>query len=149
MRSVVLAGAASGPAIGPDLSRGFRALKVWMTLQVYGADAIGAVVQQSCDVAQLLAARVDREPELERLAAVGLNIVCFRYIAQSTDADGLNAAIVADVQEAGIAAPSTTMICGRLAIRAAIVNHRTEAIDVDRLVDAVLAAGRSRIAKAA
>ena len=149
MRSVVLAGAASGPAIGPDLSRGFRALKVWMTLQVYGADAIGAVVQQSCDVAQLLAARVDREPELERLAAVGLNIVCFRYIAQSTDADGLNAAIVADVQEAGIAAPSTTMIRGRLAIRAAIVNHRTEAIDVDRLVDAVLAAGRSRIAKAA
>jgi glutamate/tyrosine decarboxylase-like PLP-dependent enzyme len=135
--------------LGPDLSRGFRALKVWMTLQVYGADAIGAVVQQSCDVAQLLAARVDREPELERLAAVGLNIVCFRYIAQSTDADGLNAAIVADVQEAGIAAPSTTMIRGRLAIRAAIVNHRTEAIDVDRLVDAVLAAGRSRIAKAA
>lgn len=133
----------SGPV--PWLPR----LKVWMTLQVYGADAIGAVVQQSCDVAQLLAARVDREPELERLAAVGLNIVCFRYIAQSTDADGLNAAIVADVQEAGIAAPSTTMIRGRLAIRAAIVNHRTEAIDVDRLVDAVLAAGRSRIAKAA
>jgi aromatic-L-amino-acid/L-tryptophan decarboxylase len=135
--------------LGPDLSRGFRALKVWMTLQVYGADAIGAVVQQSCDVAQYLAARVDREPELERLAAVGLNIVCFRYMAETADADRLNAAIVADVQEAGIAAPSTTIIRGRLAIRAAIVNHRTEAIDVDRLVDAVLAAGHSRTAKAA
>jgi hypothetical protein len=75
--------------------------------------------------------------------------VCFRYVAGSGDADRLNAAIVADVQEAGVAAPSTTIVRGRLAIRAAIVNHRTEAVDVDRLVDAVLAAGRSRSAKAA
>jgi glutamate/tyrosine decarboxylase-like PLP-dependent enzyme len=55
--------------LGPDLSRGFRALKVWMTLQVYGADAIGAVAQRCCDIALHLAARVDREPELERLAS--------------------------------------------------------------------------------
>jgi aromatic-L-amino-acid/L-tryptophan decarboxylase len=135
--------------LGPDLSRGFRALKVWMTLQVYGADAIGAVVQQCCDLAQRLAARVDQEPALQRLAPVALNIVCFRYLAEGTDIDRLNADIVADVQEAGIAAPSTTTIEGRLAIRAAIVNHRTEAMDIDRLVDAVLAAGRKRAAKAA
>jgi glutamate/tyrosine decarboxylase-like PLP-dependent enzyme len=145
-----LAGGGIWPCdLGPDLSRGFRALKVWMTLQVYGADAIGAVVQQCCDLAQHLAARVDREPELKCLAPVALNIVCFRYVAESVDTDTLNAAIVADVQEAGIAAPSTTIIRGRLAIRAAIVNHRTEAVDVERLVDAVLAAGRSRTAKAA
>lgn len=67
----------------------------------------------------------------------------------SAAADRLNAAIVADVQEAGIAAPSTTIIRGRLAIRADIVNHRAEAVDVERLVDAVLAAGRARTAKAA
>jgi len=120
-----------------------------MTLQVYGADAIGAVVQQRCDVAQHLAARVHRQPELEHLAPVALNIVCFRYVAETNDPDRLNAAIVADVQEAGIAVPATTIIGGRLAIRAAIVNHRSEVVDVERLVDAVLAAGRSRTAKAA
>ncbi len=135
--------------LGPDLSRGFRALKVWMTLRVYGSDAIGDVVQQCCDLAQLLAARVQEERELQLLAPVALNIVCFRYLGEGMDFDRLNADIVADVQAAGIAAPSTTTIDGRLAIRAAIVNHRTEQVDIERLVDAVLAAGRSRSARAA
>ena len=67
--------------LGPDLSRGFRALKVWMTLSVYGADRIGAIAQQTCDLAAILASRVDREPALRRLAPVALNIVCFRYVA--------------------------------------------------------------------
>ena len=75
-----LAGGGVWPCdLGPDLSRGFRALKVWMTLSVYGADRIGAIAQQTCDLAATLAARVDREPALERLAPVALNIVCFRY----------------------------------------------------------------------
>jgi len=130
-----LAGGAPWPCdLGPDLSRGFRALKVWMTLRVYGADRLGSVAEICCDVAQALAARVDREPALERLAPVALNIVCFR----ARVSDEANAAIVADLQEAGIAAPSTTMIGGRLAIRAAIVNHRTRVPDVEALVDAIL-----------
>jgi glutamate/tyrosine decarboxylase-like PLP-dependent enzyme len=130
--------------LGPDLSRGFRALKVWMTLRVYGADRLGEVVKQTCDLAAALAARVDREPALERLAPVTLNIVCFRYIAADGDLDRLNADIVADVQESGIAAPSTTMVNGALAIRAAIVNHRTTCADIDIMVDAVLQCGRER-----
>ena len=128
--------------LGPDLSRGFRALKVWMTWRAYGSDRLGEVVAQTCAVARALAARVDSEPALERLAPVPLNIVCFRM--RGADADTLNREIVADVQEAGIAAPSTTMIDGRLAIRAAIVNHRTRVEDVEMLVDAVLEAARSR-----
>lgn len=140
-----LAGGGVWPCdLGPDLSRGFRALKVWMTLSVYGADRLGAVAQQTCELAALLAARVDREPELERLAPVALNIVCFRFVAADTDLDALNREIVADLQEDGIAAPSTTRVDGRLAIRAAIVNHRTRPEDVAILVDAVLAAGRRR-----
>ena len=131
--------------LGPDLSRGFRALKVWMTLSVYGADRIGAIAQQTCDLAAALADRVDREPALERLAPVALNIVCFRFIAADGDVDRLNADIVADLQEAGIAAPSTTIINGVLAIRAAIVNHRTSHHDIEVLVDAVLEMGRTRI----
>jgi glutamate/tyrosine decarboxylase-like PLP-dependent enzyme len=126
--------------LGPDLSRGFRALKVWMTWRAYGSDRLGEVVSQTCDVARVLAARVDREPGLERLAPVPLNIVCFRV----RGTDKLNREIVADIQEAGIAAPSTTIINGRLAIRAAIVNHRTLAEDAEALVDAVLGAARAR-----
>ena len=130
--------------LGPDLSRGFRALKVWMTLSVYGADRIGAIAEQTCALAAMLAARVDREPALQRLAPVALNIVCFRYIAATGDLDRLNADIVADLHESGIAAPSTTMAGGVLAIRVAIVNHRTEETDIAILVDAILATGHRR-----
>jgi aromatic-L-amino-acid decarboxylase len=141
-----LAGGGVWPCdLGPDLSRGFRALKVWMTLSVYGADRIGAIAQQTCDLAATLVSRVDREPALQRLAPVALNIVCFRYVAAEGDLDRLNADIVADLQEAGIAAPSTTTVNGVLAIRAAIVNHRTTHADVAILVDAVLEAGRKRV----
>jgi aromatic-L-amino-acid decarboxylase len=140
-----LAGGGVWPCdLGPDLSRGFRALKVWMTLSVYGADRIGAIAQQTCDLATILADRVDREPALERLAPVALNIVCFRYIAADGDLDRLNADIVADLQEAGIAAPSTTVVNGVLAIRAAVVNHRTNRADIEILVNAILEAGRRR-----
>ena len=145
-----LAGGGIWPCdLGPDLSRGFRALKVWMTLSVYGADRLGEVVRQTCDLAAALAERVEREPALELLAPVTLNIVCFRFIAANGDLDRLNADIVADVQEAGIAAPSTTMVKGALTIRAAIVNHRTTYDDIEIMVDAVLAAGRRRVAAAA
>lgn len=130
--------------LGPDLSRGFRALKVWMTLRTYGADRLGEVIEHCCAVARALAARVDREPALERLAPVALNIVCFRFRAARGDLDLLNAEIVADLQEAGIAAPSTTLIAGTLAIRAAIVNHRTRIADAEALVNAILQIGKTR-----
>jgi aromatic-L-amino-acid/L-tryptophan decarboxylase len=130
--------------LGPDLSRGFRALKVWFSLQTFGAERLGEVAAQSCRVAQHLAARVAAEPELELRAPVPLNIVCFRYRAPAQTIDALNREIVADVQEAGLAAPSTTIINGALAIRAAFVNHRSRLGDADALVGAVLAAGRAR-----
>ncbi|WP_019937856.1 pyridoxal-dependent decarboxylase [Bordetella sp. FB-8] len=129
---------------GPDLSRGFRALKTWFTLQVYGADALGRAIANSCRVARHLAARVQAEPVLELLAPVSLNIVCFRYLPAGIDgqqADSLNAAIVVALHEAGVCAPSTTTVNGRLAIRAAIVNHRTGTADVDHLVQGVLQIG--------
>jgi aromatic-L-amino-acid/L-tryptophan decarboxylase len=137
-----LAGGSPWPCdFGPDLSRGFRALKAWFTLRVYGTDALGAVIARTCELARHLERRVRATPQLELLAPVELNIVCFRH--RGADPDALNARIVADLHESGIAAPSTTTIDGRLAIRAAIVNHRTEERDVDALVDAVLALGAS------
>lgn len=127
--------------LGPDLSRGFRALKVWATLSIYGTRRLGRMVDQCCDVAQHLAARVEREPTLELMAPVTLNIVCFRVRVPGTDEatqDTFNAELVKDLQESGITAPSTTRISGQLVIRAAIVNHRTTCADADRMVDAVL-----------
>jgi aromatic-L-amino-acid/L-tryptophan decarboxylase len=126
---------------GPDLSRGFRALKTWFTLRVHGTDAIGATISRSCALARYLAGRIRETPELELLAPVELNIVCFSY--RSARPDEINAGIVADLHESGIVAPSTTMIRGRLAIRAAIVNHRTAQQDIDALVAATVAFGRA------
>jgi glutamate/tyrosine decarboxylase-like PLP-dependent enzyme len=127
---------------GPDLSRSCRALKTWFTLRVYGLDQLGAAISRTCRVAQHLEMRVTADARLELLAPVQLNIVCFRY--RGDEADVLNAAIVTDLQESGVAAPSTTRIDGRLAIRAAIFNHRTRECDMDALVDAVLQHGNRR-----
>jgi glutamate/tyrosine decarboxylase-like PLP-dependent enzyme len=85
--------------------------------------------------------RIEREPTLELLAPVALNIVCFRLRAPPESIDRINREIVADLQEGGIAVPSTTLINGEWAIRAAIVNHRTTVADADALVDAVLRVG--------
>ncbi len=128
--------------LGPDLSRGFRALKTWFTLKAYGTEKLGAMIARTCALAGYLEARIRAEPRLELLAPVQLNIVCFRY--RAADADRVNNDIVADIQESGIAAPSTTTLDGVLAIRAAIVNHRTDVSDIDALVSAVLEFGARR-----
>jgi len=127
--------------LGPELSRGFRALKVWMTLKTYGADRIGRVAERCCALAQRLGAAIDAESRLERAGPVTLNIVCFRY--RSGD-DAMQAEIAADLQEAGDVVLSTTTVGGRLVLRAAFVNHRTNKADVDGIVPAVVAAGKRR-----
>jgi len=121
---------------GPDLSRGFRALKVWWTFKTLGADRLGQAMAETCRLARRLAARIAAEPALELLAPVTLNVVCFRVRG---DDDRAHRALVVDLHEQGLAAPSTTRLGGAVAIRAAIVNHRTTESDVDALVDAVLA----------
>ncbi len=138
-----LAGASRGLAggepwpcdLGPDLSRGFRALKIWMTLSAYGSNAFGAIVDATCALAKHLEKLVNASDHLELAAPVSLNIVCFRLRGFS---DEQTAALVADLQETGEFAPSTTVIDGRLAIRAAIVNHRTTKGDIAEFAAAVL-----------
>jgi aromatic-L-amino-acid decarboxylase len=127
---------------GPDLSRGFRALKTWFTLKTFGTEKLGAVIARTCALARYLEERVLAEPRLEILASAQLNIVCFRY--RALESDRVNVSIVSDLHESGIAAPSTTIIDGQLAIRAAFVNHRTQPHDVDALIEATLRFGRER-----
>jgi glutamate/tyrosine decarboxylase-like PLP-dependent enzyme len=135
-----LAAASPWPCdFGPDLSRGFRALKTWFTLKVYGAEKLGAAIAHTCDLANYMQQRIKAIPELELLAPVSLNIVCFRFRCE--DSDRVNADILVALQESGIAVPSSTTINGRFAIRAAIVNHRTRTIDVDALIQATIAFG--------
>ena len=127
---------------GPDLSRGFKALKTWFTIKVHGADKLARMISGTCALARYMAQRIAEEPRLELLAPVALNIVCYRY--RSKHSDTVNADIVIALQESGIAAPSTTTINGRLAIRAAIVNHRTTADDIDALIKATIDYGNAR-----
>jgi aromatic-L-amino-acid decarboxylase len=127
---------------GPDLSRGFRALKTWFTLKVYGTEALGGVISNTCALAKSLESQIAKTPKLELLAPVELNIVCFRYRAASeTEMQRINPEIVIRLQEAGSVAPSSTVIGGRIAIRAAIVNHRTTQKELDTLVEQTLASG--------
>jgi glutamate/tyrosine decarboxylase-like PLP-dependent enzyme len=130
--------------LGPDLSRSFRALKIWMTLQSYGTVALGAVVDQTCAIATHLATLIDATPHLTRLAPVALNIVGFRYNDGGDDLDALNADLVADIQESGEFVISSTLIGGQRAIRAAFVNHRTIKTDAEALIAALLTAAAAR-----
>jgi glutamate/tyrosine decarboxylase-like PLP-dependent enzyme len=133
---------------GIDLSRGFRALKTWFTLKVHGAEAIGATITRSCELARYLEERIRAQPKLEVIAGAQLNIVCFRYRSQG-DMDHINGQIAADLQEAGIAAPSVTMVDGKLAIRASLFNHRSRREDVDALVAGAVQFGNIRDAEEA
>ena len=134
---------------GPEMSRGFRALKVWFTIKAYGLDRLGELIAQNCRQARHLGEAVVASRDLELLAPVALNIVCFRFHADGFDAaalDALNAAIVADLQSLGIAAPSTTRIDGKLAIRICLTNHRTITADLDLTIAEIERLGRARIA---
>jgi len=128
------------------LSRSFRALKTWFTFQVFGADKIGACIEKTCRVAQDLGSLIEKSETFELYAPVGLNIVCFG-LKEPADPD-LNNKIVIDLQENGIAAPSSTILAGRPAIRAAIFNHRTTEEDM-RLFYEALCKSQRRISATA
>ncbi len=132
---------------GPELSRGFRALKVWAVLKAHGTDALGRAIEDNCRLAADLGREVTRHPRLELLAPPSLAVVCFRYIADGLDRaalDALNRGIVATLQDSGVAAPSITTLPSGLAIRVNITNHRTTDADIARLLDAVVTLGDAR-----
>lgn len=131
---------------GPELSRGFRALKVWFHMKEHGISKITQKVDDNCMQAAYLGELVKSHDDLELVTPVSLNICCFRYIAQGLSDDDLNrinAEIVMDLQESGVAAPSTTKLSGKLTIRVNITNHRTTCQDMEILVDEVLNLGRA------
>ncbi len=118
--------------LGPDLSRGFRALKTWFTFEAYGVERLGDAIAQTCRVAQHLESLIEHSAVFELCAGARLNIVCFSVRGDTTGE--LNREVVMDLHETGVAAPSITRLEGRPVIRAAIVNHRTRAADMDAFV---------------
>ena len=129
---------------GPELSRGFRALKVWSQIAGFGTARLGAMIARNCAQADYLSAKVAADPRFELLAPARLNICCFRLKADGLDEaalDALNEEIVIRLQESGIAAPSTTRLKGHLAIRTNLTNHRTEQNDLDFLLTEIVRIG--------
>jgi aromatic-L-amino-acid/L-tryptophan decarboxylase len=131
---------------GLQLSRGFRALKVWLSIKEHGLDRFGRLIDRNIAQAQELAALVRAEPLLELLAPVATNIVCFRYNPGGLEQAALNALneeLLVRLHESGIAAPSYTTLGGRYCLRAAIANYRTTSADLPLLVRAVTEIGAS------
>ena len=128
---------------GVQLSRGFRALKVWMSFKTHGTNAFAQLIHQNVRQAHYLAGLVAKHPLLELLAPAPLNIVCFRFKGAApgkSDAElnALNTEILLRIQESGVAIPSQTMLNGRFAIRVAVSNHRSRREDFDLLVRSVV-----------
>ncbi len=130
---------------GYQLSRGFRALKAWMSLKEHGIRKYGRLIQQNIDQAHYLAGLIDAAPELELAAPVTLNVVCFRYVRPGLDdagLDTLNKRVLVELQEQGIAAPSGTVIGGKYVLHVAHTNHRSQREDFDVVVREVIRIGR-------
>ncbi len=133
----VIAGGLPFADRGIDLTRPFWALKVWMSLKAHGVDTFAALVEQNCRQAQYLAELVRSAPELELMAPVSLNVVCYRFVRSGVSPDELdriNGEILLQLQEEGIAVPSGTRVGGRYALRCAITNHRSRREDFEHLV---------------
>jgi glutamate/tyrosine decarboxylase-like PLP-dependent enzyme len=131
-------------SFSPEMSRRARALAVWATLRAYGRSGYQAMIERHVELARRLGDQVDREPDLERLADVALNVVCFRYrpAGLSEDRlDELNSRLGQAVLDDGRIYFGTTVYAGKVAFRPAIVNWRTEPADVDLVVPIVLELG--------
>ena len=125
-----------------ELSRRFRALKLWLSLRYHGLSAFRGAIRADLHHAELLAQQIAASARLELAAPVSLSAVCFRYRAAATaaDSDRLNAAILKWVVERGRVYLSTATLDGRFVLRACFVNHRTTEADVAQVVPEVLAA---------
>jgi len=140
----VIAGGLPFADRGVDLTRGFKALKVWLSFKAHGLAALARVIEQNVDQAHHLAALVGSRAELELLAPVELNVVCFRYAPPGVPEEAFNAIneeLLLRLQESGVAVPSGARLAGRYAIRVANVNHRSRRSDFEALVKAVVSIG--------
>jgi glutamate/tyrosine decarboxylase-like PLP-dependent enzyme len=130
---------------GFELSRSFQALKAWISLKEHGVRKYGRLIQQNIDQAHYLGELVAAEPELELVAPVTLNVVCFRYIRpglEDTTLDTINQEILIELQESGVAVLSSTTVYGKYVLRVGHTNHRSRREDFHILVSEVIRLGK-------
>jgi aromatic-L-amino-acid decarboxylase len=130
---------------GFQQTRGFRALKVWMTMKQAGLRGLAAAIEENLAIARYLVDRVRSAPDLELMAPPSLSVVCFRYVGRNTDEaslGSLNRALLERLQLGGEAFLTSTELDGRFVLRACIVNYRSRREDVDRLIAAIRAEAR-------
>ena len=135
---------------GFELSRGFKALKVWMSIKEHGRAKYAAMIAQNNRHAAYLAELVEQNPYLELTAPLSMSITCFRMIQPGWGEEALqalNKEILLRLQEEGIASPSSTILNGKYTLRIANVNQRTQREDMDLLVREVLRIGMQIIAQ--
>jgi aromatic-L-amino-acid decarboxylase len=128
-----------------ELSRRFRALRLWLSLRYHGLQAFRAAIQKDLDLAQRLASAISQQPELELMARGELSAVCFRVTGPTLpeqEFNRRNAAILKRVLQRGRVYLSNATLRGKFCLRACIVNHRTTADDVDSVIPEVLAAAK-------
>jgi aromatic-L-amino-acid/L-tryptophan decarboxylase len=139
----VIAGGLPFADRGLDLTRSFRALKIWMSLKVHGINAVSRIIEQNVNQAHYCEKLIEANPDLELTAPVSLNIVCFRFAPKGIEAnlDQINREILVRVQESGLAVPSSTEIAKAFSLRLAITNHRSKREDFDLFFRKVLEIG--------
>ena len=136
---------------GVELSRGFKALKIWMSFKEHGIEKYGRLVTQNIDQAYYLKSLVEKNSsKLELVAPVELNIVCLRFNPRDNNLplealNKLNQEILFQLQEKGIATPSYTTLNSKYAIRVAITNHRSTMEDFDLLITSILEIGAKEL----
>ncbi len=129
---------------GLQLSRQFRALKVWMSIKEHGLARFGRMIARNVEQAHYFGQLVAADPKLELMAPIGLDIVCFRFNPgklESAALDALNKEILMQLHEKGIAVPSYTTLHGQYCLRIAIANHRSVTADFDLLAMEVVRLG--------
>lgn len=134
---------------GLQLSRQFRALKVWMSIKEHGLERFGRMIARNVEQAHYFGQLVENEPCMELMAPIGMDIVCFRFNPGSLDDEKLNALnkeILMQLHEQGIAAPSYTTLQERYCLRIAIANHRSTQEDFDLLAREVVRIGQELVA---
>jgi aromatic-L-amino-acid decarboxylase len=132
-----------GTQLGPQFSRGFWALKVWLSLLAHGRRTYAARISHDAALARYLGARVEERPDFELAIPVGLSICCFRYVppglprgeGREAYLSVLNERLMTDAQQDGRTFFSNAVLGGRFVLRACIVNFRTEAEDLDATLD--------------
>jgi aromatic-L-amino-acid/L-tryptophan decarboxylase len=129
--------------MGPQFSRGFQALKVWVSLLAHGRGAYARRISHDAELARYMGSLVDERPDFELAVPVGLSICCFRYVPEDLDEipdregylNTLNERLMTEIQLDGRAYCSNAILDGRFVLRACIVNFRTEAEDVEATLD--------------